>query len=72
MIDILDLLELIRHQTLMCILSLDQEKHQNLMTCIFSLNLTIHKISITFTPHTFIFTTLYSLALIQYHGSKLH
>lgn len=41
------------------------------ITCIFALDLTIHKISITCThTTTLIFIPLYSLAFIQYHRSK--
>ena len=53
-------LDLIHHQMLRCIFSLDQAKHQKPITCIFSFDLTLHKIFITSAHIPLIFSSLYS------------
>ena len=63
-------LDCIHHQTLRCILSSDQAQHLKPITCIFSLDLTLHKIFITFTPSPFIFSSLYISFLFQYLRPK--
>ena len=62
-------LDLIHHQTLRCILSLDQSKHQKPITCIFYFDLKLHKIFITSVLIPWIFSSLYTQILCQYLGS---
>jgi len=53
-------LGLIHHQTLRYILSSNKEKHQKPITCIFSFDLTLHKILNTCTIIPSIFSSLYT------------
>ena len=63
-------LGLIHHQTLRYILSSNKEKHQKPITCIFSFDLTLHKILNTCTIIPSIFSSLYTQILCQYLGPK--
>ena len=63
-------LDLIHHQMLRCIFSLDQAKHQKPITCIFSFDITLHNIFITCALSPFIFSSLYTQILCQYLGPK--
>ena len=58
-------LDLINHPPLMCILNSDQENHKKRITCIFSFDLTLHRILIPCALIPLIFSYLYSFSLSQ-------